>query len=204
MKTRIWPLLPTILVASFAAFAAGYLVNRLINRPLGLDDHLPLWIILSGMLVIAALIFTLGQRQMAALWRAATAREERDRENRRAIWRQMAETVHQTLTDLADRYDDTPEDRLHIHIVYHRDTFAALSAALEEVPVHQLGSVEATVAWCGLRKNLRDAQVLADLYIACPSRGNASTPRPFARIDLRQCKAFAEIHYMNFMRAMPR
>ncbi|GGI53964.1 hypothetical protein [Oxalicibacterium solurbis] len=204
MKTNIWQLLPTILVAALAAFVTSYFANRLINAQSDTNSSVLLWLFVCGILAAMVVAFTIGQRQVAALWRKAAAREERERERRQASWRQIVEAVHKALSDLADRYEDTPEDRMRIRIAYHRDTFTALAGTLAEIPVHELGSVEAAIALSGLKRNLRDAQYLADLYTAALS-GNAATsaPRPFARIDLRSCKAFAHIHYMNFIRAMP-
>lgn len=202
-RTGIWQLLPTILVAALAAFVTGYFAHRLINAQPEADSAVLLWLVVCGILAAIVAAFTVGQRQVAALWRRAAAQEERARERRLASWRQLAETVHTALMNLADRYEDLPEDRLRLRIVYHKDTFAALIAALEAVPVHELGSAEAAVALCGLKRNLRDAHYLADLYASSRLPDNPATPPVFACIDLRPCKAFAQIHYMNFKRAMP-
>lgn len=201
-RSGIWQLLPTILVAALAAFVTSYFANRLINTQPEADSSVLLWLVVCGILAAIVAAFTIGQRQVVALWRKAAAREQRAQERRLASWRQLAEKVHTTLMDLADQYEDTPEDRLRIRIVYHKDTFAALLAALEAVPVHELGSAEAAVALCGLKRNLRDAHYLVGLYASSTLPGNLSTPLA-SRIDLRPCKAFAEIHYMNFKRSMP-
>lgn len=173
------------------------------NISLEIGNFAQFWLIACGILAAAVTAFTLGQRQVTALWRKAAAREERAQERLLVSWRQIAEKVHTTLMNLADHYENTPEDRMRIRAVYHKDTFAALIATMDAVPVHEFGNAEAAVALCGLKKNLRDAHFLVDLYVSPMLPGNISTPLAFARIDLRPCKAFAEIHYMNFKRSMP-
>jgi len=61
----------------------------------------------------------------------------------------------------------------------------------------------AIVALCRRKRNLRNAHYLVNLYVSPMLPGNISTPLAFARIDLRPCKAFAEIHYMSVKRWIP-
>src|SRR5690606_31102136 len=103
MRTGIWQLLPTILIAALAAFVTSYFANPLINAQPEADSSALLWLVVCGLLAAIVVAFTFGRRHVAALWRKAAARERRGQERGLASWRQLDEKAHLTLMHLADQ-----------------------------------------------------------------------------------------------------
>lgn len=158
-------------------------------------------IALISMLAVATAYF-LGERK-AAYWESDFADMEAAAEQKRAAWRRIVTVSHETMKMLEGAYYNTPSSRMQLRKAYHSDTFSVLIDALSAVPVHELEQVEAIVALMGLKKNMIEAQQVLDAMLAAPLQWHLESipDDQVASVSLIFCKAQAETHYDNFMRA---
>ncbi len=198
-KTQIRFVLPTVLVA----FIAGYFFKWLIRDHAVAGNAPAIWL---GVLTIIAIVcaFVLGERQIHALWKHSLETDAQSAARKRASFLALATTAHDAIVRLDDLYKNTHEDRMRIRAVYHGDTFASLIEALTAIRAHEPGSVEAAIAFAGLRKNMIDAQRLIDPFIAAKSRPNEDVlfPHMAKGLDLRICRIFAEAHYQTLVHTL--
>ena len=162
------------------------------------------WLGAFAMTCIIVGAFILGERQVYVLWKSAREDDAQHVDTKHAAYLKMADAAHAAMAALAECYRDTFEDRMRIRVVYHGDTFASLIEMLAAIPMHELGSVEAAFALAGLKKNMVEAQYLVDQFVAEKNKFTNDILFPEANegIDLRACKALAEMHYEAFTKAL--
>jgi hypothetical protein len=164
-------------------------------------DVLAVWLVpLSTVFAILG-AYLLGERQAQAAWESVLGAAESRVEKAEAAVMRIATAAHSAIELLDDRYRDTHQDRMRLRVVYFADTFSTLIEALSAIPVHELTSVEAVIALVGLRKNMTEAQLLIERYVADQTvhHDSAMTGKG---LDLRACKAHASSHYHDLVRAL--
>jgi hypothetical protein len=198
IKTNLWQFALTVIVA----FIAGCFFKwHMWNLSLTTAD-LSLWLGACVAILMIVMAFFFGERRANALWQRALHTDETTAAKKLASFRAIATAAHGAIHRLDDRYQNTHEDRLRVRVVYQGEVFAGLIAALAAIPVHELETVEVVVALAGLRKTMIDAQGMIDLFIAAKNRRDDDVrwPESLKGIDLRACKAAAELHYQTLVR----
>jgi hypothetical protein len=199
LKTKIWPVIPTVVVA----FVAGYLFKWLTKDHSATNSQVTVW--LAALVIICAIVgaFVLGESQIHALWKTSLAADEQSANKKRAALLAMATAAYSAFDRLDNQYRNTLQERMRIRIVYHGDTFASLIDALVAIPPHEFESAEIATALAGLKKNMIEAQHLIDQFIAAKNRtGDVLFAESTAGIDLRSCKTNAESHYQTLTRVL--
>jgi hypothetical protein len=196
-KGTLYVVLPIVV-----ALMAGYFVRQLdISRLARPADVLAVWLVpLSTVFAILG-AYLLGERQAQAAWESVLGSAESRGEKAEAALMRIATAAHSAIELLDDRYRDTHQDRMRLRVVYFADTFSTLIEALSAIPVHELTSVEAVIALVGLRKNMTEAQLLIERYVADQAVHHNSAMTGNG-LDLRACKAHASGHYHDLVRAL--
>jgi hypothetical protein len=159
------------------------------------------WLVTANVVLSIIGAYVLGERQAQAAWESVLGSAESRVEKAEAALMRIATAAHSAIELLDDRYRDTHQDRMRLRVVYFADTFSTLIEALSAIPVHELTSVEAVIALVGLRKNMTEAQLLIERYVADQTvrHDSAMTGKG---LDLRACKAHASSHYHELVRAL--
>jgi hypothetical protein len=198
-KIKLWQVLPTVIIA----FIAGYFFKWLTKDHSITDAETAIWLAALGTICAIVGAFVLGERQIHVLWKTSAAADEQYVDKKRASILAMATAAYSAMDRLDGQYRNTLQERMRIRVAYHGDTFASLIEALATISLHEFDSAEAATALAGLKKNMVDAQHLADRFIADKNRaGDVLFPESTEGIDLRLCKTHAESHYRTLVQLL--
>jgi hypothetical protein len=183
------------------AFITGYLCQGL-GGGKALGNMGMTWLVTANVVLSIIGAYVLGERQAQAAWESVLGSAESRGEKAEAAVMRIATAAHSAIELLDDRYRDTNQDRMRLRVVYFADTFSTLIEALSAIPVHELTSVEAVIALVGLRKNMSEAQLLIERYVADQAAHQRDAAMMGKGLDLRACKAHASSHYHELVRAL--
>jgi hypothetical protein len=200
IKIKSWQVVPIFAVA----FITGYFFKWLTKDHSISEVNAVIWLSVLTTFSAIVIAFVLGAHQANAVWKSSIAVDEQSADRSRASFVGIVTAAFGAMDSLDDRYQHTHADRMRLRVAYQADTFATLIEALAVIPVHRLESVDAVIALVGLRKNMVDAQLLIERYIADKSRYQEGQPVADAGkgLDLRACKAHAASHYRNLVQAL--
>jgi hypothetical protein len=198
MKTKIWSVIPTVIIA----FMAGYFFKWLTKDHSITDAETTIWLAALGTICTIVGAFVLGERQIHVLWKSTRLTSEQCESKKHASILAMATAAYSAMGRLDGQYRNTLQERMRIRVAYHADTFASLIEALATIPLHELDSAETAIAMAGLKKNMIDAQQLIDQFIAARNKPEEILFSESKGIDLRLCKTHAESHYQVLTRAL--